>query len=93
LPGIENGNYTGKYTLIPPVGVFVAQNKVEVSVTINDHTYQDISINTQSVKAMAHIGKMRDLIIEHQTLQIDALSGATSLTGKAFLKAIEHALK
>jgi len=34
-----------------------------------------------------------EVIINNQTLQIDALSGTTSLTGKAYLKAIEDALE
>lgn len=35
---------------------------------------------------------MEGLILKHQTLQVDAPSGATSFSGKAYLKAIENAL-
>jgi len=87
-----DGLYSGECTLSPPIGVFVAQNHVEVDVTIHDHSYEDIVVKTESIKNMEHLEKMRQLIIDKQTLQIDALTGATSLTGKAYLKAIVNAL-
>jgi len=87
-----DGLYSGECTLSPPFGVFVAQNHVEVDVTIQDHSYEDIVVKTESIKNMEHLEKMRQLIIDKQTLQIDGLTGATSLTGKAYLKAIVNAL-
>jgi uncharacterized protein with FMN-binding domain len=88
-----DGRYPGEYSLSPPFGVFVAQNHVEVDVIIQDHSYEDIIVKTDSVKNMEHLKKMRQLILERQTLQIDALTGATSLTGKAYLNAIAGALR
>jgi len=87
-----DGLYSGEWTLSPPFGVFVAQNHVEVDVTIQDHSYEDIVVKTESIKNMEHLEKMRQLVIDKQTLQIDGLTGATSLTGKAYLKAIVNAL-
>ena len=89
-----DGRYSGECTLCLPFGVFVAQNHVEVDVIIQDHSYGDIvSVKTESVKNLEHLKKMRKLIIERQTLQIDGLTGATSLTGRAYLNAIASALQ
>ncbi len=79
-----NGKYYGEDTLNPPFGVFIAQSHVEVEVVIHDHAYEDIIVKTKTLKNFDHLKKIRQLIIDKQTLQIDGLAGATSLTGKAY---------
>jgi len=93
LVRIQNDRYSGEYNLNPPFGVIVAQKHVEVWVVIADHSYKDIIVITKNLKNNEHLAKMRKLILERQTLKIDALTGATSLTGKAYLKAIANALE
>jgi len=90
---IEDDRYSGEYTLKPPFGVMIAQKHVELWVVIADHSYKDIIVKTETLKNNEYLANMRKLIIEKQTLQIDAITGATSLTGKAYLKAIESALE
>lgn len=90
---VEDGKYSGEYTLDPPFGVYVAKNRVELKVVIANHSYKDIIVTTESLKSHDHIKKMRKLILERQTLQIDAMTGATSLTGKAYINAIVDALE
>jgi uncharacterized protein with FMN-binding domain len=92
LGAVADGSYRGVHALTPPLGVFVPNSRVEVEVSVSDHRYQDIVILTKAVSTWPHLAKMRDLIVEKQSLQIDALTGATSLTGKAYLKAISQAL-
>ena len=93
LSQIADGSYSGECTLNPPFGVYVAKNHVELEVVIANHLYNNIIIKNESVKDKEHLKIMHDLIIEKQTLQIDALTGATSLTGKAYLIAIKNALE
>jgi uncharacterized protein with FMN-binding domain len=78
--------------LRPPFGVYAANPRVGVAVSVADHRYADIEILTKSIAAWPHLEKLRGLILERQTLQVDAISGATSLTGKAYLLAVEDAL-
>jgi uncharacterized protein with FMN-binding domain len=92
LVSFPDGRYRGEHALKPPMGVFVANNRVEVEVSIADHRYADIVILTKAVEGWSHLKSLRGLILERQTLQVDALTGATSLTGKAYVKAIENAL-
>jgi uncharacterized protein with FMN-binding domain len=93
LVSVKDDRYSGEHSLNPPFGILVAQRHVELWVVIADHSYKDIIVITESLKNNEYLAKMRKLILERQTLQIDALTGATSLTGKAYLKAIESALK
>lgn len=92
LARIGDGKYWGECTLHPPIGVIVAQNRVELYVVIANHAYADIVVETKTLKDNDHLKKMRRLVIENQTLQLDAMSGPTSLTGKAYLRAIADAL-
>jgi len=92
LARVGDGHYAGEYTLNPPPGVFVAMKQVSVDVSIRDHSYSDIVVTTEGVKNLDRLKVMRQLILDKQTLQVDALAGATSLTGRAYLKAIESAL-
>jgi uncharacterized protein with FMN-binding domain len=92
LGSAADGSYKGSHALRPPFGVYVANPRVDALVRIADHRYADIAITTRSAAPMPSLAKLRRLILERQTLQVDALSGATSLTGKAYLKAVESAL-
>ena len=92
LSAIVDGSYRGSFALKPPAGIYVANSSVEVEVSVVDHLYRGITVLTKSVAGWPSLAKLRDLIRERQTLQVDGLSGATSLTGKAYLKAVENAL-
>lgn len=93
LSAKPDGIYPGQYSLQLPFGIWVANPRVEVEVSIQDHRYADVSVTgPKGVESFDHLRVLRGLILERQSLQVDALSGATSLTGKAYLKAIESAL-
>jgi uncharacterized protein with FMN-binding domain len=89
---LADGSYRGAHTLTVPLGVYAANPSVEVEVSVSGHRYQDIVVLTKAVSTWPHLAKLRDLIVENQSLQVDALTGATSLTGKAYLKAVAKAL-
>lgn len=83
LGNLADGTYTGTHKVFPV--------DVEVKVTIKDHAITDIQLvkhsNGQGGAAEVIPGK----VIESQSLQIDAVSGAT-YSSKVILKAIENAL-
>jgi len=85
LTKIEDGVYEGEFT----GGRW--KNKLEVSV--QDHKIIDIKLNkTSSTAGMDDIGeKIFQKVKEKQSLEVDAVSGATVHT-KAVLKSIENAL-
>jgi uncharacterized protein with FMN-binding domain len=92
LSTTEDGTYRGDYRIEPPFGIWVANPHVEVDVQVANHRYEKIDILTESVRSMEEVTTLGALVIEHQSLQVDGLTAATSLTGKTFLKAIESAL-
>jgi uncharacterized protein with FMN-binding domain len=92
LGAVADGAYRGEHALTLPLGVYVANSRVEVEVSVSDHRYREIAVLTKEVSSWPHLAKLRELILEKQSLQVDALTGATSLTGKAYLKAIANAL-
>ncbi|NCB42947.1 MAG: FMN-binding protein [Clostridia bacterium] len=84
LEEVEDGRYIGYYD-----ASFV---KAEVSVDIKDHRITDITllqhVNGRGGPAEAIIPE----VIKSQSLQVDAVSGATS-SSKVILKAIEIAIQ
>ncbi len=81
---IKNGIYRGGYSF--------DDLQYEVEVTINNQIIEKIEVlkNDDSVHAIKAKGVL-DSIIEHQTLKVDVISGATT-TSKVLLKAVETAL-
>ena len=63
---------------------------MDVSVVAN--RYEDIVVTERAVQNMQYLETLRDLILSEQSLQVDGLTGATSFTGKAYLKAVESAV-
>ncbi|MCF7885058.1 MAG: FMN-binding protein [Candidatus Marinimicrobia bacterium] len=84
LKEAKNGIYAGEYntTLV----------KAKVKVRVKDKAIEDIEI----IKHQCGQGKKAEKIIEHviqkQSLQVDAISGAT-YSSKVILKAVEKALR
>ena len=80
---IQDGVYNGSYaaTLV----------SVEVSVTVKDHKITDITIVKHSNGQGAPAEVITDSVIKSQTLQVDAVTGAT-YSSKAILLAIKDAL-
>ena len=80
----EDGLYRGLYN----AGRFT--NEIEVEIRNNEITrlsiLQDVRFSRQEV-----IDELFDSVIKNQSLDFDIVSGAT-VTGKAYLKAIENAL-
>ena len=84
---ISNGVYRGHYNVSStPV-------KTTLDVTIQNHRITNIHILEHSCSSIGKKAeKITDLVIEHQKLDIDVISGAT-ISSKAILKAVENALQ
>lgn len=84
LEEIADGTYNGKYKSLPII--------VEVNVTVKNHKITKIDIikhqNGKGEDAEAII----DNVIEEQSLEVDAITGAT-YSSKVILLAIQDALK
>jgi uncharacterized protein with FMN-binding domain len=87
LSGKPDGVYRGIYS-VPPTPV-----KVELEVTVRNGKLDKIDLVKH---AASKIGKRAEIIIpviiEKQSLDIDAVGGATA-SSKAILKAVENALQ
>ncbi len=83
LTAIEDGIYTGSYSVFPV--------SAQVSVTIKNHVIVGIDliehINGQGTPAEV----IPDMVVKSQSLQVDSVSGAT-YSSRVILKAIENAL-
>lgn len=83
LSDVTDGDYEGKYKVFPV--------SVEVKVSVANHKITDIIIE----KHFNGQGKPAEVIVDQviatQSLQVDAISGAT-YSSKVILKAIENAL-
>ncbi len=72
----------------------VCQNKIllaVVRVTVKDHRITDIEVLEHKASYMAQAVRTADAVCESQSLEVDAVSGAT-LTRDTVLKAVENAL-
>lgn len=83
LTAIQDGTYNGEY----------AAGLVSVSVTVNveNHSITDISIDKHDNGLGKKAEKVVDNIISAQSLDVDAISGAT-ISSDAIRKAVEIAL-
>lgn len=84
LSNVQDGNYIGEYTITP---VFV---KVEVSVSNHRITNITVLQHDNGLGSMAE--NIVNDVVEEQSLDIDAVSGAT-VSSKCILKAIENAIE
>ena len=80
---VADGTYTGSYEVL-----WVA---AEVKVTVKDHKIEGIQLVKHKNGKGASAEIIPDKVIETQSLEVDAVSGATS-SSKVILKAIENAL-
>lgn len=86
---LRSGTYQGDYA-----GGMYQWRTNEVKVTVDAGRVEDIKLlNSAEVSANSKYdyGALYDEVIQAQSLQVDTVSGST-LTTKAFLKAIENAL-
>ena len=88
FPSLADGTYTGYYE-----GGMYKWRECEVEVTVSLGKVKEIKLlNSKDPGGNnADHDKLFNRVINEQSLQVDALSGAT-LTSKAYLKAIEIAL-
>lgn len=81
---IPDGTYTGEYS-IPPV-------RVILQVSVKEHRLTHIKIIEHEHGLGGRAETITDQILDSQSLEIDAVSGAT-VSSKCILKAVEDALK
>jgi len=84
LSKVHDGTYTGSYDAI-----FVG---AEVEVTVKNNKITDIKLLNHKTERGKPAEVIVDDVKEKQSLQVDAISGATN-SSKVILKAIENALE
>lgn len=84
LSDIQDGNYVGEYSIVPVY--------VQIEVSINNHQITDITILQHNNGLGSAAESIVNDVIEEQSLDIDAVSGAT-VSSKCILKAIENAIE
>ena len=86
---LNDGTYTGEYE----GGMYKWRvNKVQVTVTSGKVSDIKLLNSSDPGKDNTQQDVLDDRVIKAQSLQVDTISGAT-LTSKAYLKAVENALK
>lgn len=81
---IQDGYYEGSYKALPI--------SVEVNVYVKNHEIKDIKILKHINGQGSSAEKITELIIKSQSLEVDAITGAT-YSSKVIIKAVEDALK
>lgn len=84
LSNVQDGNYIGEYSITPV--------HVKVEVSVNNHQITDISILQHDNGRGSTAESIVNDIVEEQSLDIDAVSGAT-VSSKCILKAVENAIE
>ena len=84
LSKIHDGTYNGSF------GAILVS--ADVDVTVNDNRITEIVINSHKNGRGASAESIIDEVLIKQSLEIDAISGATN-SSKVILKAIENALE
>lgn len=86
---LKDGVYTGEYE----GGMYKWRaNKVQVTVTSGKVSDIKLISSSDPGKDNTEQKSLYDRVIQEQSLQVDAISGAT-LTSKAYLQSVENALK
>jgi len=83
LEEVKDGDYEGEYNSFPV--------NAKVNVTVMDHAITQIDILEHGHGRGAEGEKITESIIEYQSLEVDAISGAT-YSSMVILKAVEDAL-
>lgn len=84
LSNVKDGNYEGSYNVFPI--------SVKVNVYVKNHEITDIKILKHTNGQGGPAEKITELILQSQSLKVDAISGAT-YSSKVIIKAVENALK
>lgn len=84
MANITDGIYVGKYSITPVY--------VEVEVTVTEHKITNIKIIEHENGLGGKAEKIVDDVISRQSLEVDAVSGAT-VSSKCIIKTIENALQ
>ena len=84
MANITDGIYVGKYSITPVY--------VEVEVTVTEHKITNIKIIEHENGLGGKVEKIVDDVISRQSLEVDAVSGAT-VSSKCIIKTIENALQ
>lgn len=84
---LKDGTYIGEYE-----GGMYKWRENQVRVTVSSGKVTKIELLESKLKVTPELNKLYDRVIQNQSLQVDAITGAT-LDSKAFLKAVENALK
>ncbi len=84
LSNISDGNYIGEYSIMPVY--------VKVEVTVENHEFMNINILKHDNGLGSSAESITNDIIQNQSLNVDAVSGAT-VSSKCILKAIENAIE
>lgn len=84
MANITDGIYVGKYSITPVY--------VEVEASVTEHKITNIKIIEHENGLGGKVEKIVDDVISRQSLEVDAVSGAT-VSSKCIIKAIENALQ
>ena len=84
LANISDGIYVGEYSVIPV--------RVKVEVFVTEHKITDIKIIEHENGLGSKAEKIVNDVISEQSLEVDAVSGAT-VSSKCILKAVENAIE
>ena len=84
MANITDGIYVGEYSITPVY--------VEVEVSVTEHKITNIKIIEHENGLGGKVEKIVDDVISRQSLEVDAVSGAT-VSSKCIIKAIENALQ
>lgn len=84
LANISDGMYVGEYSVTPV--------RVKVEVFVTEHKITDIKIIEHENGLGSKAEKIVNDVISKQSLEVDAVSGAT-VSSKCILKAVENAIE
>ncbi len=84
LQNVQDGNYTGEYSIVPV--------HVKVEVSVSNHQITNISILQHDNGLGSTAESIINDVMEEQSLDVDAVSGAT-VSSKCILKAVENAIE
>ena len=84
LADISDGIYVGEYSVTPV--------RVKVGVFVTEHKITDIKIIEHENGLGSKAEKIVNDVISEQSLEVDAVSGAT-VSSKCILKAVENAIE
>ena len=84
LLNVQDGNYIGEYSITPV--------HVKVEVSVSNHRITNITILQHDNGLGSTAESIVNDVMEEQSLEIDAVSGAT-VSSKCILKAVENAIE